>query len=161
MANRQQIDDLIRDCWYFFRSTQPRQETLDSWAGELEGIDLWNAGEFIRRRFKMASKFPDNFPVAIKAIYREWMRTQPRATDDDQGCPQCLSGTIHGIKQVGRYPYVFAFRCGHCHPDLPYPEATRQSLIDQGYKLDWQHDYNGPVDKKAVKSYYEPDEIPF
>lgn len=180
MASREQIKELIEECWYYFKTTKPPIQTINTWAEELEYLDLYNSGDFIRKKFKNFGDWPKNFPGAIKGLYHEWARLQPKAQEDEKGCPMCLmgSGTIHTTRKMGRVVYHDVFKCGHCRTsDLPYPEATRQSLAAQGYELDWQHanqdrfmaDQRDRVDKpglrRFVQSFAKPnqaeEEVPF
>ena len=142
MATREQIADLINDCWAYFKTNSPPIKTIESWASELLNVDLWNSGEFIKRKFKSFDEFPKNFPKAVMGIYREWLMTQPREIGGDKGCPLGLigEGLIHACKVEHGYKYHYVFRCGKCKTsNTPYPERTGQQLIDNGYDLDWQH----------------------
>lgn len=168
MASMEQVTELINDCWAYFKTTSLQPKTVKSWADELSYMDIWNAGGYIRHKFKQADAFPANFPKTIKGIYHEWVRQQPKAVGTtDKGCQYCMldEGLIHAIKEFHGYPYVFAFRCGHCNTsDLNYPTATREWLFANGYRLDWQHDFTGGINKSIVKKYIENqplDEIPF
>jgi hypothetical protein len=169
MASRDQIADLINDCWAYFKTTSPPVKTIESWAGELLDLDLWNSGEWIRRKFKMLDDWPRNFPKTIRALYWAWRREQPKEIED-RGCSKCLSGSLHAKKDG----YSFAFRCGHCNSSpANYHTATRYQLEEQGYDLDWQHDYDKPVDREfmgkikgllkapVIRQESYPEEVPF
>ncbi len=175
MASREQIESLIGECWAYFKTTKPSPQTIESWSTELIYMDLYHANSFILNKFKNLDDFPKNFPKAIRTIYNSWLVSQPKEYKSEKGCSLCMvdEGLIHAKKKFGRYFYTFAFRCGHCKTsDLPYPEVTREWLADNGYILDWQHDFKGGTDnskKKRIieflneqpRHYSEPEPIPF
>lgn len=162
MASSSQVEELIRDCWYYFKTATPRIDNIEAWKRELLKIDLYNAGEHISRRFKQLSKWPDNFPATVWAIYRDWVRSQPKAPELEKGCQYCMigEGVIHAIKEFHGLRYVFAFNCGHCQTsDAAYPFATREWLYSQGYAIDWQHDFEAkdmkptPAQREIVRDF--------
>jgi len=90
--------------------------------------------------------FPRNIPAAIHSAYSTWLRDQPKDYQS-RGCAHCLGGLLHARKDG----YVYAFRCGHCNSsETPYQTRTRDQLAQQGYTLDWQRDFRGPLDRKAA-----------
>ena len=162
MASIEQIAELIKDCWAYFKTTAPPPKTIDSWTDELRDLDLWNSGSWIRHKFKGLDTWPANYPKTIRTFYREWRLSQPKEADADQGCPQCLDGLLHAVKDGN----VYAFRCAVCKTaDLPYPFSTNAWLNDNGYRLDWPPGYQGGVDRprlsKFKRDFGNLDDIPF
>ena len=163
MASRTQTIDLINECWSYFKTTEPNPKSFEVWVGELVGLDLLNSSEFILHKFKQLEKWPANFPGTIKSLYFSWMRSKPKEYKE-LGCPKCLQGLLFGIKDS----YSYVFNCGHCQSsDRAYPEATRYWLEANGYAIDWQHDYEGGIDKKFLSKFKQTfgktkaTEIPF
>jgi hypothetical protein len=71
-----------------------------------------------------------------------------------------MRGLIHAKKSGN----VYAWRCGHCNSSdsTVIPTATRYQLAEQGYSLDWQHDFDGPVDpetREAIKGLASAPEV--
>jgi hypothetical protein len=146
MASRDQAANLINNLWSYFRTTDPPEKSVDVWINDILSIDLNSAGDFISRKIKSLDKWPTNFPGTVKALYFQWRRDQPRE-QSAKGCNLCLDGIIHAKDEFG---YCYAFGCGHCNTGPgAYPTATRYSLEEQGYFLDWQHDFDGPVDRET------------
>ena len=170
MASRTQATDLINELWSYFRTTDPPEKSVLVWINDLLNIDLNSSREFIVSKVKALDKFPSNFPGTIKALYFQWRKNQPRETME-RGCYKCLDGIIYAKDKNG---YSHAFGCGHCNTGFDaLPVNTRFNIEDQGFKLDWQHDYNGPVDfsfihkiKKLLSTNIprvesDPEELPF
>jgi hypothetical protein len=169
MASRTQAADLINELWSYFRTTEPPEKSVEVWINDLIDIDLNSAGYFIINKIKHLDKFPNNFPGTVKSFYFQWRREQPKEKSE-LGCSKCINGLLHASKEG----YSFAFRCGHCDSSMAsYPTATKYQIEEQGYELDWQHDYDGPIDPKfmgkikgllktpVIRQESELEEIPF
>jgi len=170
MASRSQTADLINELWSYFRTTDPPEKSVEVWINDLTNIDLNNAGEYIKNKIKALDKWPSNFPNTVKGLYFQWRRDQPRETME-RGCDRCMDGIIYAKDQHG---FSYAFGCGHCNTGFSsLPVNTRYNIEDQGYKLDWQHDYDGPINygflnkiKKLIKIIeprveMQPEKLPF
>ena len=157
MASRSQAADLINELWSYFRTTDPPEKSIEVWINELMDIDLNNAGDFIKHKIKALDKWPSNFPGTAKALYYQWRRNKPKAEAIERGCEQCLDGLIHARNEFGE---VFVFNCGHCNTSNDaFPSITRYNLAEQGFELDWQHDFKGPDNitiKEQIKKLIRP-----
>jgi hypothetical protein len=162
MASRTQAAELIDELWRYYRTTEPPEKSVEVWISELLDLDLNNSGDYIRSKFKLQEKWPSNFPAAVKSLYFSWKRNQPQEFKSNLGCDKCLEGLIHAVNNHGER---YVFRCGHCRTSgLNYQEITRYALAEHGFKLDWQHDFDGPVDMDFIKKFKEKfgiDEVPF
>ncbi len=141
------LADIVADVCSYFVHKIPTEQTMEQWAEKLQGLNLRASRGWVVKIISNGEKFPSNFPAAVKFAYSSWLRNQPKA-HDQKGCAYCLDGLIHAREKRGN---VFAFRCGHCNiSEADYPVATRYSLAEKGFELDWPHDYHGPVNKALV-----------
>jgi len=156
---------IVDEICAYFQHKHPSSETLDTWFKNLERYDLRAARKHVTEQIQQSDSFPRNFPLAVRIAYRGWTRNQPREKSIPDGCRYCSHGLLH----VEKDGLSFVFNCGHCRTsDKAYPEATRYWLEEHGYKIDWQQDYEGEVDKSALSRFKktfgtvaEVEEIPF
>lgn len=144
-----QISDLraiAADVTTYFQTKLPTDKTIDLWFRKLDGLNLRAAHSRIVDIITNGDTSPRNFPAAVKGAYSTWLRDQPRARQEG-GCRLCLHGLLH-VKKDGN---VYVSRCGHCNTSdsAIIPTATRYQLAEQGYVLDWQHDFGGPADRET------------
>jgi hypothetical protein len=163
------LANIVSDVSAYFQHKNPSASTLDQWIPKLDNMNLYAARSAIVGTITNGEIFPRNFPAAVKAAYSIWLKGQPRYCEQS-GCSKCINGLLHAKKDG----YAFAFRCGHCNSNqAAYHTATRYQLEEQGYVLDWQHDYDKPVDSRfmgkikgllkspVIRQESYPEEVPF
>jgi hypothetical protein len=173
MATKMELKQIVDDVCGYFQTKLPTENTIELWLDKLADLNLRSSRASIVNFLTNAETLPRNFPVAVRSAYSIWLKIQPKICEQ-RGCDRCLSGLLCAVKNG----YSYIFRCGHCRTSTAaYPEATQYWLTEQGYKLDWQHDYRGPVDQDRMKEIAklarqarsenfkreqnEPDELPF
>jgi hypothetical protein len=149
MGTKAELTAIIGDVVSYFQGKPPSDKTVDIWLKKLDGLNLLASRSRIVDIITNGDAPPRNFPAAVKSAYSTWLRDQPRERQQG-GCRHCIQGLIHAKKDGN----VYAWRCGHCNTSEStiIPTATRYQLQEQGYSLDWQHDFGGPVDRETRES---------
>ncbi len=160
MATASELSAIVMDVVVYFQTKPPSDKTVVLWLKKIDGLNLRAAHSRIVDIMTNADAPPRNFPAAVKQAYSTWLRDQPRERQQ-AGCHLCICGLIYAVKDRN----VYVFRCGHCNTSLTrYPTITRYQLVQQGYELDWQHDYEGPMDRETKeqinKLFREPENKP-
>jgi len=136
---------IVSDLCLFYQRRIPSDQTISQWFLKVDGLNLRASRRKIFEIITNGESFPRNVPAAIRSAYSSWVREQPRERQEG-GCRHCLRGLLHAIKDHN----VYVFRCGHClTSDTPYPAITRYHLAQHGYALDWQHDFDVPMDRET------------
>jgi hypothetical protein len=141
MGTKTDLAGIVSDIVAYFQTKPPHDRTIDLWLKKLDGLNLRASRARIVDIITNGDAAPRNFPAAVKSAYSTWLRDQPREKQEG-GCDLCLQGLIHARKEGN----VYVFRCDHCNSSTAsaIPAMTRYQLEEQGYKLDWQHEYHGP-----------------
>lgn len=148
MAAKAELAGIVGDVVSYFQIKPPSDKTIDLWLKKLEGMNLLASRARIVDIITNGDTPPRNFPGAVKQAYSTWLRDQPREYQG-AGCSKCLGGRLHAVKDGNSY----VFKCGHCNTlQANYPMATRYSLAERGFRLDWAHDYGGPVDQETAEN---------
>lgn len=168
-----QISDLraiAADVATYFQTKLPLDKTIDLWFRKLDTMNLRAAHHRIVDIITNGDTAPRNFPAAVKTAYSLWLRDQPRERQEG-GCQHCIRGLMHGVKSrlkddndTGLWN-MYVFRCGHCNKSIAYtiPATTKLQLEEHGYRLDWQHGFEGPGRpemRERVKRLANTPEIP-
>ena len=68
MANFEEVGFLIRQCCSYFEHREPKAESLNQWAEQLQYLDAIHFPEVVKR-FSAIDGWPKNFPGKIKEFY--------------------------------------------------------------------------------------------
>lgn len=136
------LNKLVNEVWIYFNRKPPSPESKKAWEKTLHRIPDECSASIYDFLIKSSSP-PTNFPKEVYKAFNIWKTDNPDKMIYIYGhggwCDDCgKEGFIFATKEIGGYPYRYAFPCGSCSNVDGIvggiaPRKTKEQIEAMGY----------------------------